>query len=100
MEIKIYVGEEVKPIIEDNSLYIDMPERYLRQVQTIIKVAEKFNITLYTCSPTVVKHIRYYTQYNKDIKVRCFLNGLEIKNNEIYRVFNYFGKPLYDIEYV
>lgn len=100
MEIKIYVGEEFKPIIEDNELYIDMPERYLGQVQMIIKVAEKFNVTLYTCSPTIVKHIRYYTQENKNVKVRCFLNGLEIKNNEIYKVFNYFGKPLYDVEYV
>lgn len=100
MEIKIYVGEEFKPIIEENSLYIDMPERYLNQVQMIIKVAEKFNVTLYTCSPTIVKHIRYYIQNSKDIKVRCFLNGIEINNNEIYKVFNYFGKPLYDVEYV
>lgn len=100
MEIKIYVGEDFKPIIEENSLYIDMPERYLNQVQMIIKVAKKFNVTLYTCSATIVKHIRYYTQNSKDIKVRCFLNGIEINNNEIYKVFNYFGKPLYDVEYV
>ena len=99
MEIKIYVGEDFKPVIEENSLYIDMPERYLGQVQMIIKAAEVFNMTLYTCSPTIVKQIRYYTQ-DKDIKVRCFLNGLEIKNNEIYKVYNYFGKPLYDVEYV
>ena len=100
MEIKIYVGEKAKPIIEENSLYIDMPERYLGQVQMIIKVAEKFNVTIYTCNATIVKHIRYYTQNSKDIKVRCFLNGIEINNNEIYKVFNYFGKPLYDVEYV
>ena len=100
MEIKIYVGEEFKPVIEDNSLYIDMPERYLGQIQMIIRVAEKFSVTLYTASPTIVKHIRYYAQNNKNIKVRCFLNGIEINNNEIYKVFNYFGKPLYDVEYV
>lgn len=101
MEIKIYVGDESsKPIVEDNELYIDMPERHLSQIQTIIQVAEKFNVTLYTCSPTVVKQIRYYTQDNKAIEVRCFLNGLEIKNNEIYKVYDYFGKPLYDVEYV
>ena len=100
MEIKIYIGEDFKPVVEDTALYIDMPERHLSQAQMIIKVAEVFNVTLYTCNPTVVKQIRYYTQDNKDIKVRCFLNGLEIKDNEIYKVYNYFGKPLYDVEYV
>lgn len=87
------------------------PEWQLKYAEQLIKfVKEGANIILTSHSPYMIKALKFYAnKYNLDREKYRFLLSEKLENNwakindvtdEIYKIFNLLGKPLYDIEYV
>ena len=87
------------------------PEWQLKYAEQLVKfVKDGANIILTSHSPYMIKALKFYAnKYNLDREKYRFLLSEKVENNwakindvtdEIYKIFNLLGKPLYDIEYV
>lgn len=87
------------------------PEWQLKYAEQLVKfVKEGANIILTSHSPYMIKALKYYAvEYGLKKEQYRFLLSEKLENNwaqindvtdEIYKIFNLLGKPLYDIEYV
>ncbi len=87
------------------------PEWQLKYAEQLVKfVKDGANIILTSHSPYMIKALKYYSvEYGLKKEQYRFLLSEKVEDNwakindvtdEIYKIFNLLGKPLYDIEYV
>ena len=90
--IKIYTG--IGYVIETNKLFLEMPEKNLNQLGIIIKVAQSFDINIYTCSPIFISGLIKKIKDNQlEIDCEFYLN---LNCVDIHTIYDYFSKQLWE----